>query len=282
MKRIWIVLVIFATLVCGQMNAQSVSYAQSLIEQERYIEAAKVLRPLADGGNAEAQLMAAKLFYEGKGVDYNKAQSEKYATLSADQGNEDAIIFLLEHFLKHRSEKDIFEALKKWTDRHPQLLRSITGAALAECYLKGKGCEVQEDRAWDILQNNVYLERMINNEQDSWKAYQERHQKTSKIYDSVEQMPCFPGGASALNQYLNNEINYPAICISNKIQGRVIVSFVINRDGSISDAKIVRSIEPALDKEALRVVRKMPNWIPGRHNGSPVRVKYTIPITFKL
>lgn len=103
----------------------------------------------------------------------------------------------------------------------------------------------------------------------------------SEVFDRVEQMPSFPGGASALRQYLSNELKYPAICLKNNIQGRVVVSFVVNRDGSISDAKIVRSIDPALDKEALRVVSGMPNWNPGKIDGKNVRVKYTIPINFQ-
>lgn len=103
-----------------------------------------------------------------------------------------------------------------------------------------------------------------------------------KPFDVVEQMPQFPGGPAALMEFLSKNVKYPQEAYKNGIQGRVIVTFVINKDGSISDAKVVKSVDPQLDEEALRVVHSMPNWIPGRQNGEPVNVKYTVPITFKL
>lgn len=102
------------------------------------------------------------------------------------------------------------------------------------------------------------------------------------VYDQADQMPSFPGGASGLNSWLSENIHYPAAAKANKVQGRVIVTFVVERDGSISNAKVARSVDPALDREAIRVVSAMPTWNPGRKNGEPVRVKYTVPITFRL
>lgn len=104
----------------------------------------------------------------------------------------------------------------------------------------------------------------------------------SKVYDVVEEMPQFPGGPSALFEYLAQNINYPVVAEENGVQGRVLVTMVIERNGSVSDVKVVKSVDPSLDAEAQRVVRSMPHWIPGRQNGSPVRVKYTVPVTFKL
>ncbi len=103
-----------------------------------------------------------------------------------------------------------------------------------------------------------------------------------KPFDVVEQMPQFPGGPAALMEYLSKNVRYPEEAYKNGIQGRVIVTFVVNKDGSISEASVVKSVDPQLDEEALRVAYSMPNWIPGRQNGEPVRVKYTVPITFKL
>ena len=105
---------------------------------------------------------------------------------------------------------------------------------------------------------------------------------SGKPFDVVEQMPQFPGGPAALMEFLSKNVKYPQEAYKNGIQGRVIVTFVVNKDGSISDAKVVKSVDPQLDEEALRVVHSMPNWIPGRQNGEPVNVKYTVPITFKL
>lgn len=104
----------------------------------------------------------------------------------------------------------------------------------------------------------------------------------NKVFDVVEQMPSFPGGPSALMQYLSNNVKYPVVAQENGVQGRVVVSFVVERDGSITDVKVVRSVDPSLDREASRVVSSMPKWIPGKQNGSPVRVKYNVPVSFKL
>ena len=104
----------------------------------------------------------------------------------------------------------------------------------------------------------------------------------TKVFDVVEQMPSFPGGPSALMQYLSSNIKYPVVAEENGIQGRVIATFVVERDGSITDVKVVKSVDPSLDKEAVRVLKSMPKWIPGKQNGQAVRVKYTVTVTFRL
>lgn len=104
----------------------------------------------------------------------------------------------------------------------------------------------------------------------------------TKVFDVVEEMPSFPGGQGALMKYLASNIKYPVVAQENGVQGRVIVSFVVERDGSISDVKVARSVDPSLDREAQRVVKSMPRWSPGKQNGSTVRVKYTVPVVFRL
>ena len=89
----------------------------------------------------------------------------------------------------------------------------------------------------------------------------------NKVFDVVEQMPSFPGGQAALMKYLNENIKYPVVAQENGVQGRVVVSFVVERDGSITDVNVVRSVDPSLDREAVRVVKGMPHWIPGKQNG---------------
>jgi protein TonB len=83
-------------------------------------------------------------------------------------------------------------------------------------------------------------------------------------------------------QYLSSNIKYPVVAEENGVQGRVVCTFVVERDGSITDVRVIRSVDPSLDKEAVRVVKSMPKWIPGKQNGSAVRVKYTVPVTFRL
>ena len=102
------------------------------------------------------------------------------------------------------------------------------------------------------------------------------------VYESVEQMPEFPGGQAEMMKYLAQNIQYPANAAKNNVEGRVAVQFVIEKDGRIGEVKIARSVDPELDAEALRVVKSMPNFIPGRQDGKPVAVWYTIPISFKL
>ena len=109
-----------------------------------------------------------------------------------------------------------------------------------------------------------------------------KHEEETKVFDVVEQMPSFPGGQGALMQWLSSNIKYPVIAAENGVQGRVIIQFVVEKDGSVSGVTVAKSVDPSLDKEAQRVVKSMPKWIPGKQNGSAVRVKYTVPVTFKL
>ena len=109
-----------------------------------------------------------------------------------------------------------------------------------------------------------------------------KHEEESKVFDVVEQMPSFPGGQGALLEYLASHVKYPVVAQENGVQGRVVVSFVVERDGSITDVRVVRSVDPSLDREAARVVSSMPRWTPGKQNGSAVRVKYNVPVMFKL
>lgn len=107
-------------------------------------------------------------------------------------------------------------------------------------------------------------------------------EEETKVFEVVEQMPSFPGGAAALMQYLGSNIKYPVVAEENGVQGRVVCTFVVEKDGSITDVRVVKSVDPSLDKEAVRVVKGMPRWIPGKQNGAAVRVKYTVPVTFRL
>lgn len=110
----------------------------------------------------------------------------------------------------------------------------------------------------------------------------EEEEDENVIFQVVETMPSYPGGNEALTKYLSDNIRYPVIAQENGIQGRVICQFVVNKDGSIVDIQVVRSVDPSLDKEAERVIRNMPKWNPGKQRGKSVRVKYTLPVNFRL
>lgn len=109
-----------------------------------------------------------------------------------------------------------------------------------------------------------------------------KHVEETKVFTVVEQMPMFPGGDAALMSYLANNIHYPTVAAENGVQGRVVVGFVVERDGSITDVSVLRGVDPSLDREAMRVVKSMPRWTPGKQNGSAVRVKYQVPVAFRL
>ena len=105
---------------------------------------------------------------------------------------------------------------------------------------------------------------------------------TQAPYTIVEQMPEYPGGEAALRKYLSTNVKYPQIATENGIQGKVYINFVVDRNGGISNVKVARGVDSSLDKEAIRVVKAMPKWIPGKQNGETVRVSYTVPINFVL
>jgi periplasmic protein TonB len=102
------------------------------------------------------------------------------------------------------------------------------------------------------------------------------------VYTYVEQMPDFPGGQDELMKYLQKNIKYPEIAQENGISGRVFVQFVVSSNGSISNVQVMRGVDPSLDKEAVRVIRNMPSWKPGKQNGTPVKVQMSVPVNFRL
>jgi protein TonB len=106
--------------------------------------------------------------------------------------------------------------------------------------------------------------------------------KNQQVFDVVEKMPEYPGGQAALFEYLQKNVKYPADAEKKKVEGRVLVTFVVNTDGSITDIEVVRKTFPSLDAEAVRVISGMPRWKPGEQKGQKVRVKYTVPLTFRL
>ena len=106
--------------------------------------------------------------------------------------------------------------------------------------------------------------------------------KNQKVFDIVEQMPEYPGGQAALFEFISKNVKYPEDAVKKKVEGKVFVTFVVDTDGKITDVSLMRKVFPSLDAEAIRVISGMPNWIPGKQKGQVVRVKYTVPIMFRL
>ena len=107
-------------------------------------------------------------------------------------------------------------------------------------------------------------------------------QTNQKVFDTVEQMPEYPGGMQAMIEFLQTNMKYPEDAEKQKVEGRVMVQFVVETDGSISDVHVAKQVFPSLDAEAIRVVKAMPNWTPGKEKGRVVRVKYLLPIVFRM
>ena len=102
------------------------------------------------------------------------------------------------------------------------------------------------------------------------------------VFTVVEQMPQFPGGEAAMRKFISENLRYPKYAVDNGIQGRVVVRFIVQKDGSIRNIEVLRSLDKSLDQEAVRVIQLMPKWIPGKQNGKPVDVYFILPIVFKL
>lgn len=147
----------------------------------------------------------------------------------------------------------------------------------------------------NVVEDDVELEQqeIISSEDDATAAQQEtfvasvveeeeEEESAQQIFTVVEKQPEFPGGTAELFKYLSKAIKYPVIAQENGIQGRVVCSFVVNRDGSIVDIQVMRGVDPSLDKEAIRVISEMPKWKPGEQRGKPVRVRFILPVQFRL
>ena len=151
---------------------------------------------------------------------------------------------------------------------------------------------VQEVEVLNVVEDNVETESIEVNTEDDKEVEvviaapveaPVEEEEEEVVFVVVESMPEFPGGQQALFKYLSDNIKYPVIAQENGIQGRVICQFTVNKDGSIVDIEVVRSGgDPSLDKEAVRVIKTMPKWKPGKQRGKPVRVKFTVPVSFKL
>lgn len=163
---------------------------------------------------------------------------------------------------------------KRWPD--------VSFRDVAEMIAAGR-TEIKKDVAYD----NMEVLRAGGHhcaacEHLSKQALEEKKRGKDFVFGVVEQMPSFPGGKKAMMDYLKENTEYPAKAVKNKIQGRVIVQFTVDEKGRLSDIKVVKSVEPSLNAEAVRVVKSMPRWNPGTQQGKAVKVRYTLPVTFRL
>ena len=180
-------------------------------------------------------------------------QSEEAKALYGERGSNGAVLF----GVKGKTAKEVFASLSDYAVE--------TGS---EEPLK---VNLKIPAGIDEIQVVSYGSTSANNNEEQ-----------GEIFQVVEEQPMFPGGMQELMKYLQTNIRYPKEAQDKGIQGRVLVQFVVNKDGSICDEHVVKSVDPQLDAEAFRAIRSMPNWIPGKQRGEPVRVRFTLPVTFRL
>ena len=136
---------------------------------------------------------------------------------------------------------------------------------------------ILEDLFFQLQSDSLKYDELVN-----WNPNEESVYNEVNEIDKVDEKPSFPGGESAMMSYLNSNVKYPDVAQENGVQGRVIVESIIEKDGSMSDVKVIRSVDPSLDREPLRVVKAMPKWTPAKLKGIPVRTKCTTPVVFRL
>ena len=216
----------------------------------------------------------------------------------ASEGQEKVAVTEVTELSKLKKEAEVKQKEKVVKIEKPQEIQAVKSSVKFTAPVIKKDEEVDEKetlKTQEELMNakgSVSIADVVGNDEENGKDIADLKTITvqappeeveeEKVFDVVEQMPDFPGGMSALMTYLSKHIKYPVVAEENGIQGRVIVTFVVEKDGSITDVQVIKSVDPSLDKEAKRVVSTMPKWIPGKQNGSAVRVKYTLPVTFRL
>lgn len=185
------------------------------------------------------------------------------------------LLFGLLYFLYSLGKDDEEKEKKEKTEKiaqAPSSANNQSNMASFKAEESNETVEAYEEPANEEVEDDYSSNETAMNEESS--------SSENSINDGVEVMPEFPGGPQALFNYLNANVKFPRIAEENGIQGKVVVSYVIDIDGSVTDVQVVQSVHPALDKEAMRVIKNMPKWIPGKHDGKAVQVKYSVPINF--
>ena len=210
-----------------------------------YAEALKWYRQAAEQGEANGQYSLAFMYDNGYGVPKNPTEARKWYEKAAAQGDEDA--------------KERLKIIQPNTDV----------AVLVK--------EVESVKETNVVPAQTKV-ATVNADSPKSEPVPERS-GGEDVFELVEQPPSFPGNVFS---WLGRNIHYPPMAQENNVQGRVVVSFIVETDGAVSDVQVVKGVDPALDKEAVRVVKAMPKWEPGMQNGQPVRVRKNLPVTFKL
>lgn len=228
-------------------------------------------------------------FLYGKYNDYRMEQKEKELQLLAEQ---QAMAALTEEQDQQEEEEEVQQRVE---EQKPEVLPEevLNTMKATEIAIADDNEVVEEIKSQDEIKESQTAIGSTNfdkgtddinvvREYKDEVIVEEKKPEPEQVFQSVEQMPKFPGGEAELMKYIQEHLRYPTMAAENNIQGKVVIQFVVTKNGSIGEVKVVRSRDQDLDKEAVRVVKSLPNFIPGRMNGQPVNVWYTLPINFKL
>lgn len=229
-------------------------------------------------------------FVWGQYNEYRLKQKEAELAAQIEQANMDALIE------QEPEEEEVEEVQERVEEQKPEALPEeiLNTMKATEIAIADDEEVVEEIKSQDELQESTTAIGSTNFDQgtDDINVVREYKEEVivedkapveeNKVFESVEQMPQFPGGDGELLKYISTHIKYPTMAAENNIQGRVVVQFVVTKTGSIGEVRVLRPRDPDLDKEAVRVVKTLPNFIPGKMNGQPVNVWYTLPVMFKL
>lgn len=228
-------------------------------------------------------------FAYGKYNDYRMEQKEKELQLLAEQ---QAMAALTEEQEQTEEEEEVQQRVE---EQKPEVLPEevLNTMKATEIAIADDNEVVEEIKSQDEIKESQTAIGSTNfdkgtddinvvREYKDEVIVEEKKPEPEQVFVSVEQMPKFPGGDAELMKYIQEHLRYPTMAAENNIQGKVVVQFVVTKNGSIGEVKVIRSRDQDLDKEAVRVVKSLPNFIPGRMNGQPVNVWYTLPINFKL
>ena len=239
--------------------------------------------------NTDAECVLAHMYENGNGVEKDYTKAFEWYMKAAQKNSVRAQSSIAFFYDEGMGVEQSFVEAAKWYQKAAENNDGASQYNLADMYANGIGVETDYDKALELfrkaLANGVSeaskeITKVNNMKTSGRQLHVDEFGDT--IYTLVTVQPEFPGGQQAVLQFLRENVKYPAIARENRIQGRVVVQFTINTDGSVTDLSIARSVNDVLDKEALRVISLMPNWTPGYLNGKPVRVRYSIPINFRL
>ncbi|MBO4995871.1 MAG: energy transducer TonB [Muribaculaceae bacterium] len=216
---------------------------------------------------------------------------------SAEARPEDEIEQVMAEMVTEEMEEEVEEEPQRIEEQQPEVIKEellntakMTEVAIVEDEqvdeeIKSQDELKEDDRAVGTVNEDRGVDDIINAQEHKEAVVVEEKTEPveeNKVYEAVEQNPEFPGGQQALQKWLKDNLHYPPIAQENGIQGTVVVRFVVDKNGKVGEAKILRSVDPDLDKEALRVVKELPDFSPGRMNGHPVNVWFTLPCRFKM